>query len=384
MMTRYILLLLLLCRAAFGACTSPTQVTATVAASGADYTTMSGCEDGEDGDLTAGNPVGGGGNDCTNGCNVTCEAQDSQADTTAVVIDGSTTDDDCRMRFVVPDGVDRHDGLAAASGFYIMSQVNAVIWTVSDEDADIIGFYNKITNGTGSKQMLLVTDAGDRTAGHSGHEITHNFFACGDSASHSGVTGGQVQGGTDWDVNFRNNIFWDCESNQYGGIRCNGTAPSCDFYYNTQCGGKFLTRCNDTDCSNNQLIGNVCNDAGGSAAEDCWGGSAGDTTLESGSDYNFASDTDNTGGTNDATSQTFSFVNETNGDCHMANSSANGVDEGESTTCTGTGDEDIDSDARPQNSTCDVGADEVVQAADTGVVMILGAAQKDGRKRGGE
>jgi hypothetical protein len=119
---------------------------------------------------------------------------------------------------------------------------------------------------------------------------------------------------------------------------------------------------------------NIAANAAGTSYNGTFGGS---------SDYNASDDTTNTGGTNDRTSQTFTFVNTGTGDFHLQSGDTGAKDHGTDTSGEGAPlnfTDDIDGETR--SGTWDIGADEVASTvtALTGIIpntsLVTGAISK--------
>jgi hypothetical protein len=253
-------------------------------------------------------------------------------DSTAMTIDGYTTDADDYIEIFTPylttmvGTRQRHLGIWSTS-YYYMQPSDATAITVSDDYVRVYGL--QFAHNSLSIDRALVYTASIS----SGHMIFgYNIFN-GNSDVHAN---GLYLNDNSATYLAYNNIVQDCDNGP--GIYANGAAGSL-FYNNTVVNGTTGISSNGTS---NTATNNLC---GGNGID--FSG-----TFNGSSDYNAASDTTNTGGGNDQTEQSFTFVG--GGDYHLQSGDSGAKDLGYDLS--GTFTDDIDNQTR--SGSWDIGADE--------------------------
>jgi hypothetical protein len=316
---------------------------------GTDYTSLSAWEAGMQKDLTAADEISVAECRCTSGT----------ADSTAVAIDGWTTDATRYIKiWTNPSGGYRHLGAAYDATKYRLAislahQASAIL--VQEDYVKIIGlqFYPTIGNWAEGYGVRLNNAAAGTL------HVDKCIFSLNNAAS--GANAGQEcvlinWMGTNRTIYITNCLFHDTEKNNFttwGTVCTRGEAAATYVYNNTFINGDVAIACeveNAITAKNNLVYGHATAMTG---------------TFAAGTDYNATDDAaigytvTGSGNTHDRVSQTFTFA--AAGDYHLASNDAGAKDYGVSDPGSGLFSDDIDGVTR--TGTWDIGADEYVAAA---------------------
>lgn len=307
----------------------PTTVTKTVKSSGGDYTSLSGWEAGQQGDLVTADEIR----------QAECYAME---DTSAVVISGWTTDATRYWRIYTP-AAERHDG-KWNTGKYRHNPTNSV-YNLDISDSTVTGYIE----GLQFRNNYTVANTPRCILGRHSSGTVYVSACVLVMASSGSVTSSQIIG---WDYggNYKiwNNVFIND-----GGTGCTGysIAGTSYVYSNTfrDC-ALAMQRAGGTIVAKNNLIDQCTTAASG--------------TFAAGTDYNATNNASMgytvTGGgnTHDRTSQTFTFVDAANDDFHLASGDTAAKDFGTDLSADANLAFSDDVDGVTRSGTWDIGADE--------------------------
>ena len=329
---------------------APLTVTKTVKPSGGDYSSLSAWEAGEQGDLVTADEIR----------QAECYAM---SDTTAVTIDGSTTDATRYLRIYTPAS-ERHDGkwnaskyrmeVTDSSGIQLMDefiyldglQVKITISASAVHHKWAISFHHNYSTTSAAKQYcsntisVIDTSAGSDNLGFGG-------FVVHDAVSDGGKT-----------------YVWNCVA--YGARERGGYGDLWGWGFTCQTNGYLYTyNCTAYDCDTGFYVSGTPKEfiSKNCLAQGCDDGFGG--TFSTGTTYNCSDISSDAPGTNPVTG-TVTFVDATNRDLHLASSDTVAKDAGTDLSADSvlSFSDDIDSQAR--SGTWDIGADEYVAAGGAG------------------
>jgi len=309
-----------------------TTVIKTVKPFGGDYTSLSAWEAGEQRDLVALNEI------------AVAECY-SMSETTAVIVNGFTTDATRYIEIRTPLS-ERHNGKWDATK-YNLKVVDADALVLADDHVRVVGLQIAVSSTQYGRNGITISFP------HVGAEfqISKNIIDGQSSTlSSSGIaassSGNEV-------VKIWDNIIYDFHHGWSGGISVSNCAAGSFLYNNTIYGCQYGLKSNAINLvvKNHLSVGNNRNAYNG--------------TPGASSDYNASDDTTSTGGANDRTSQTFTFVDAVNRDLHLASTDAGARDFGVDLSVFFT--DDIDGHIR--TATWDIGAAEYVAAGGVSIPL---------------
>lgn len=305
----------------------------TIKSSGGDYTSLSAAEAGEDdlGDLVTRDEW----------MHFVCYPME---DTTAVIIWGFTTD--ATTHYVEVSPSQNHNG-----------KWNDSLYRIGVANAPVINIYDSYVRINGLQLYNSVSAVNGRCITCNQSTTTNDIRVSNCIMRANGASGSYYYGGivsadskTNWKI--WNNIIYDFINGTSfsAGITINGNSG--EIYNNTvvNCYIGIWSSATGVVVAKNNLIK-------GSGNSYTYIG-----TFADGTDYNATDSTDSIGkGSNNRTSQTFTFVDADNDDYHLASNDAGAKDYGVSDPGSGLFSDDIDGQTR--SGTWDIGADEYVSAA---------------------
>jgi len=297
---------------------------------GTDYTSLSAWEAGEQKDLVTADEIAVAKCRCTSG----------SADTSAVTIDGWTTDADRYIKiWTDPSENYRHNGKWDENAYRLVDNATmdaVTVLEVAEAYTHIEGIQITIDISGGSRAVNFNT-------GSDNSRISHCILRNTIGSSTDGIYIRNVNG-----IKVYNNLVYDFtrygiidEYNYTGHAVYNNTVIDCTTY------GYYFH--SNTPLKNN--IGKGC-------GEDFHAGGSG---FNSDCDYNASSD-GTAPGANSRTNQTFTFVDEANDDFHLASDDAGAKDYGADLSSDPNLSFNDDIDGETRSGTWDIGADEYVAA----------------------
>ncbi len=316
-----------------------TTVVKTVKPSGGDYTSLSAWEAGEQRDLVTLNEI------------AVAECY-SMSDTAPVEVNGFTTDAAHYVEIRTPTS-ERHNGKWDATK-YNLTVVDSDALKLSDDHVRVFGLQIRVSSTLYGRNGITINFP---SAGAE-FQIAYNIIDGQKSTlTSSGIatssTGNEV-------VKIWNNIIYDFNKGWNGGIEIPGCAVGSYAYNNTTVGCQYGLKVSTTniEVKNHLSAGNNRTAYTG--------------TYSAASDYNASDDTTSTGGAHDRTSQTFTFVDATNRDLHLASTDAGARDFGTDLSADPNLSFTTDIDGETRTAPWDIGADEYV-AAGGGAVLVSGS-----------
>jgi len=320
---------------------------------GTDYTSLSAWEAGEQKDLVTADEI----------AIAKCRCTSGSADTTAVTIDGWTTDADHYIKiWTDPNEGYRHDGKWNTSKYRLdTGPVSDGVITILENYVRLLGLQLK-ASGAGDCRGVCVNANGSDSEIRIGYcliwmQPESGYYADGIRVSD------EVNGAIN--VKVFNTIIWDCFSPGYPTARCHGiyNQYGTTYAYNVTCVNcqTGFRRYNYSFTVKNCLA--KC-DAYDTNYIDF------DGTFTDASDYNASSD-GTAPGANSRTNQTFTFVDETNDDFHLASDDAGAKDYGTDLSSDPNLSFTDDIDGETRSGTWDIGADEYVAAAVPAKVQVI-------------
>jgi hypothetical protein len=325
-------------------------ITKTVKSSGGDYTSLSAWEAGEQGDLVSQNEI----------AQAECYAMQ---DTTAVTVDGWTTDATRYIEITVPTA-ERHSGVWDATKYRLVVNVDGSVLYCAEDFYRVKGVQVHNTRTTGNPEGFNSYTA---TAG-----AVHYYSYCISRGAGSNATSRgfnlRVNTGYVW-----NNLAYDWTGgSNSAGIRQNGNSGFTIYCYN------FTSHSNDYgfqhhDNGASMIVKNCLADGNTVSFQADW-------NWPSGCNYNAcdtALTTTGNGGYNDPPgansrySQTFTFVNEAGDDFHLASSDAGAKDYGTDLSADANLAFSDDVDLQTRSGSWDIGFDEYVAAGGRYIQRLL-------------
>ena len=304
---------------------------------GTDYTSLNAWEAGEQKDLVTADEI----------AIAKCRCSSGSADTTAVTIDGWTTDETRYIKiWTDPSENYRHDGKWNTSKYRL--EYAGTVLNIKESNVYVEGLQVYIS----SQSDYLYGIYSD--VGISNIKISKNVIK-GSGGTSTFQRGIYFTNTGSTNIKVWNNLVYDV-----AGLGMN-----------------FVTSQENAIVYNNTIVD--CNNVGiqlsyravvakNNLVDNCAGGDFGSETWGSGTDYNASSD-GTAPGANSRTNQTFTFVDEANDDFHLASNDAGAKDYGTdlSSDPNLAFSDDIDGDTR--SGTWDIGADEYVAAG--GLIKIM-------------
>jgi len=285
---------------------------------------------------------------------------DSEADTSAVTIDGWTTGANNYIKIYTPADTttevntsQRHNGKWDDHKYRLVTSNTASI-TIAENYVKILGLQIHSTAINGVDQGTILGRMSD--AGTSEIEIGHNILrGPGNSGGTARIDGYQVRGTTPTSVSkVYNNVIYDFASTAQGGGITTWDADNTTYAYNNtivNCSyGLYQDGTAPLTAINNLL--KSCNTA------------AFGTAYAAGTDYNATNNgsmnytVTGGGNVNDRVGQTFAFKDETNDDFHLEPSDAGARNRGADLSVTSPYLLTLDADEQTRSGTWDIGADE--------------------------
>lgn len=343
-----------------------TTVTKTVKSSGGDYTSLSNWEAGYGTCTVANYPTMAGDGDLVTAGLIAIAECYSMSDTTAVTINGWYATDATRYIKVYTPTTERHDGKWNTGKYIIESSGNVL--AVMEQYVRIEGLQINQTGGSWNNGTININVATPNIT------IAYNLIKS--SLANSVAAGGGL-------INFAyvttsagaeyiwNNILYDKPGTFGCGMYIGDYTGNYYIYNNSLRGMAYgIVRTNITNiyAKNNLFSGNT-NDATG--------------TFAAGTDYNATNNASigytvtGGGNTHDRTSQTFSFVNDTNKDFHLLSTDTGAKDFGIDLS----GDANLafttDIDGQTRSGSWDIGADEYIAAGG----LVIPVAMNQYRQR---
>jgi len=273
---------------------------------------------------------------------------DSGPDTTAVTINGYTTDGTRYIKIYTPTSTtseannsQRHSG-KWDEGKYNLANSSGSVFEIESSNVKIIGLQVRTARTNGNSSAILCDSAVHDV--NISNNIVRNS-GLGDYVYGINIANSSISNLTIW-----NNIVYDFNTgliNANTGIRIS-TSDGTLLYNNTVHNSSYGIIIGYNDAI---AINNIVNGSGNSNAYVGY--------FASGTDYNATDGTDDIGaGTHNKLSQTFSFVNSANKDFHLAPTDTGAKDYG--TDLSGIFNIDIDGNTRPFGAAWDIGADELI------------------------
>jgi len=296
-----------------------TIVIKTIKPSGGDYTSLSAWEAGEQRDLVTLNEI------------AVAECY-SMSDTTAVAINGFTTDATHYIEIRTPTS-ERHNGKWDATK-YRLEVTDATAIDCQDDHVRIFGLQIKAIAPTSSRDNVSFHFMGTPSE----IQFAYNIVDGGGSTLRNGIwcTGDVFKV---W-----NNVIYGHKKSWNANLYIGACSTSSYFYNNTLYDGDYNVKTNTANAI-------LKNNLSAAPARSGYNG-----TFNSASDYNASDDATSTGGANDRVSQTFTFVDAVNRDLHLAATDTGARDFGADLSATFT--DDIEGQLR--TAPWDIGADEYV------------------------
>ena len=292
------------------------------------YTSLSAWEAAENRDLTATDEI----------AVARIEGVWTTPDTTAVTIDGWTTDATRYVKiYTTPEA--RHSGVWS-TGKYRLEPNDADALKIKDDYVTVEGLQIGITNPTIQRKEFssIFNQNGVVTLSHS--------IIRGSGVNSVGVGVSDVTTGS---VNLYNNIIYNVQSQYFGGVRYSGQGIL-KAYNNTIVNSYYgIRRSGGTVISKNNIIINAISSDYLSDSGIAWG---------IGSNYNISSDGTSTGGANDKINQTVTFADSTNNNYHLASSDVSALNAGVDLSTDPLLSFTTDIDGETRSGAWDIGADE--------------------------
>jgi hypothetical protein len=318
-----------------------TEDKATIASSGADYTSLSACEAGEQQDYVTGDKYG------------TWEITGNFTDTTAVTVDGSTTNSTHWIE-IRTTSTTFHGG-KWDTGKYLLQVSDANALTMSQEFLVVDGLQVEVTNPSANYRVVAYFQD---LASNTRVTMRHCILKATGGSTYRDRAVFHETGSTTRPVYMYNCVVWNVSTTVAH------AANSC-LYFNGG-GGMYIWSCTFSGGYNSAYyvggtiyaVDNIFVNAANTVA--------GTWTSP---DYNSSDKGTTTGGAHDRTSQTFAFTNAAAGDFHLT--ALDGGAKGYGVADPGSGEFDDDIDRVARTGTWDIGADQYVAAGGTTILRQM-------------